>query len=569
MAADSLDVWVLAFTDPAATDHQPQRDRLGGPAAFRLSTENIRTLSTNTINQASDVEGLLYVPDLDLADSCRNASAAYVPNNVTRFNDLPPIQYQYISFAPWISAACTKSYLNAASGSQPSAFLFYNPLQTTTDTPPPISDQFWNLNDGGQWKKRSEFPVYAISGPNGAGIMNALSQYSGPISSIPGVGPQLQQFNPNDYVRLFANFNLDASSNLPTLWAFLLIVLAIVLILVGITSLSMHIVQRRHRRSLQRRVENGEVTLEMLGIKKPRLTQADINALPLTTYTVDTEKKPPQPLPADPSSTAPANTTTAPPSDPPKSPTPAAPSPQDFSQPTCPICLDDYIPSTSQVRSLPCHHIFHPDCIDNFLLTTPHPQCPMCKMRIKASAPITFSSAPGAIPCPPITNAMVRRERYARRLRDRGEHPSSTDPGGVLRWASFRRQFRPPLAGGGGGRSHGVPVAATGITVRDRNRERGSAARIGGSNTEVGSGNSGTAVEMQNVPPVPTVAERPRDLDGRREWARRRASALLGRNQPGVVAANGVSEDVEEAGEGRERRGVMRRGLGRVFPGFR
>lgn len=75
-----------------------------------------------------------------------------------------------------------------------------------------------------------------------------------------------------------------------------------------------------------------------------------------------------------------------------------------FSQPTCPICLDDFVPGSSVVRELPCAHIFHPDCVDTFLMQNSS-LCPLCK---KSVLPPDF--------CPTrVTNLMVRRERLLRR----------------------------------------------------------------------------------------------------------------------------------------------------------
>jgi len=76
-----------------------------------------------------------------------------------------------------------------------------------------------------------------------------------------------------------------------------------------------------------------------------------------------------------------------------------------FSQSTCPICLEDYVSGESTVRELPCRHIFHPDCVDTFLLENSS-LCPVCK---KSVLPAGY--------CPErVTDLMVRQERFSRRI---------------------------------------------------------------------------------------------------------------------------------------------------------
>jgi hypothetical protein len=58
----------------------------------------------------------------------------------------------------------------------------------------------------------------------------------------------------------------------------------------------------------------------------------------------------------------------------------------------CMICIMDYEPG-EQVRTMPCLHFFHKDCIDKWLLTRSN-TCPVCKFDIRKnynlSAPIEF-----------------------------------------------------------------------------------------------------------------------------------------------------------------------------------
>lgn len=47
---------------------------------------------------------------------------------------------------------------------------------------------------------------------------------------------------------------------------------------------------------------------------------------------------------------------------------------------TCPICCDDFTEG-QEVRALPCHHIFHPACVDPWL-TNVSGVCPMCREKL-------------------------------------------------------------------------------------------------------------------------------------------------------------------------------------------
>ena len=338
-----------------------------------------------------------------------NTSALYIPSNVTRLSDLPATQYLYVAIAPWISAPCTLSYLAAAKGA--TAFMFYHP-DNSSSTPPPVSDPSWDLGDGGRWKAQNKYPVYAIPGLEGAIIIQELAQYNGNSSnSLIRDILAYEQFDQSDYVRLYTSFGTDGSSDLPSLWCFLLIVLGIVLLLIATTSFSMHFFQRRYRNALRRRVENGEVDLETLGIKRSTpVSQEEVDKLPTYIYT--------------PSSDAPKERTTNPPN--PSSPTPSAPLPSQtfYSQSSCTICLEDFIPNQTEVRSLPCHHIYHPECIDPHL-SSRSSRCPLCMAQVLPRKN------------EPITNAMVRAERRIRE-RQRREREGNTDG----RWTlNLRRQF--------------------------------------------------------------------------------------------------------------------------------
>ena len=302
-----------------------------------------------------------------------------------------------------------------------------------------------------------------------------------------------------DYVRLYTTFGLNGGSNLPTLWAFLLIVLAVVLFIIFLTSLSMHYYQRRNRRALERRIRHGEVDLETLGIKRLRVPQNTVNNLPSFIF-VPNESSSDQPSGPDHSASQGPSGSAAP-----------ASSTSDrtaWGQEHCPICLEDFIPHETTVRSLPCRHIYHPACIDKFLLDRSS-LCPVCKARV---APLDQNPyVPG-----PVTNAMVRYERRARRLRlaresrhaqaARGEIPREENIG---RLSSLRR------ACGRDRRIFSAPNSAS-TTSPIEMAEAGNRAV-----SSPMAASSPEASAMQTGPPANAAL--------RRERMSRRTSALVGR----------------------------------------
>ena len=251
-------------------------------------------------------------------------------------------------------------------------------------------DGSWSLSDDGRWKSDNQYPIYAVTAAAGNELLTEMTMYSGSMSDAPNGSLLVDQFDARDYPRLFAHIDLQGGTNVPNLWIFLIIVLAVLLGIVIIASIVMHIVQRHQRRVLQRRLERGEVDLESLGIKKMNVPQPKIDEMPKYTFTEDVEKPVGAAVPKSKGNTA------------------AEPHATSFSQSTCPICLDDFVVNETQVRELPCKHIFHPECIDVFLRDNSS-LCPMCK---KSALPQGY--------CPvKVTNLMVRRERLVRRMRER------------------------------------------------------------------------------------------------------------------------------------------------------
>ena len=188
-----------------------------------------------------------------------------------------------------------------------------------------------------------------------------------------------------------------------------------------------------------------------------------------------------------------------------------------FSQSTCPICLTDYVPLTTNVRELPCRHIFHPECIDSFLIKTSS-LCPMCK---KCALPVGF--------CPEeVTNVMVYRERIARRVRERNTRPRDlprpiptledvlTNRDGYVRPVRPTRprtttEDPPPIGRSGALISSGFRLWGRPVTRPDMSQ-------------------ASRSVPSSNQPDP--VEEDQDDDDTHQEQMRRRAAAMLGPHEP-------------------------------------
>ncbi|KAF5001568.1 hypothetical protein FGRMN_874 [Fusarium graminum] len=381
----------------------------------RIST-NITTLTATNADATNGViNGLLYVPDLGNNLECDKQQYKFIPQNVTRRENLPPTNYNLIALAPWFSIDCTLAYLASARLDPIRAFIFYKP-NNSSNQPQDTDSPVWNLEDGGAWMTANKYPIYAISGREGQNMMNQLSYYSGGVDNIP-YGDNISTLygpNPKDYVRIWTELSVEDESDIPPLWAFFLIVIGALLAIFAFVSITMHLVQRQRRITLRKRVETGEVDLEAMGIKRLTVPTTHVSGFPLFTYNADPESIAPPPTPSSGrrlrssrgfdqhsvrsgvsvrskrSSIGASGDNTA----------------TNF-QPSCHICLTNFEHRVTIIRELPCGHIFHPECVDEFLSKNSS-LCPMCKHSM---LPRGYS--------PRITNGMVRRERALRKLRHR------------------------------------------------------------------------------------------------------------------------------------------------------
>ncbi|CAK7212032.1 hypothetical protein SBRCBS47491_001325 [Sporothrix bragantina] len=484
-----------------ASRHSPEYYPAQSNGRIDHVTDNLTVLvSKYTETQNGILQGLLYVPDLSLSDPCTVSERQYVPDSAVRQGNLPATNYNLIAIAPWFDVNCTKSYLASARYDPLRAFIFYLPSNDTTKPPGPESD-VWDLFDDGAWQYDNHYPIFAVSGALGSEMMYQLSRYSGNLTDVP-FGENISEIydaDADDYVRIWTELSVSTPTGLPNVWVFILAVIGVLLAVITLTSLFMHIMWRRRRASLQRRVVQGEINLETTGIKRLTVPSSQIQKFPLFTYNYEPPppRSPPPPSirqsvlvspttdgmsaisvgPPTPVSTLAArrlsrlsqsrphqsldaaldndaSATSASASDTRSQPAsdhdyqssahavsvplPASPVAETISetpvlgmldyQPMCQICLEPYQNRVTIIRELSCGHIFHPECIDEFLAHVSS-LCPLCKACM---LPKGY--------CPRITNAMVRRERAIRRLREQVvvEDLSNTvgDRGRIHSWGS-------------------------------------------------------------------------------------------------------------------------------------
>lgn len=293
--------------------------------------------------------------------------------------------------------------------------------------------------------------------------------------------------------RISVEVATPTSTNISKLWVSVLVILAGVLILFVLISITLNLFQLRRRRDLRRRLINGEVNLEMIGVKTLTVPEEVLNKLPIRTYrhgemhflnsgcennnnpkpSPNSAKMPSEGASSDladaellhpsdkshqniaTSSSASTTTTTLANSnsiDIDENNSKSAPLKSHkftkklnaklrlgattvgneaaeteihtYNQLSCPICLDDFEDGITEVRELPCLHIYHMECIDPFL-TTRSNLCPLCKTSVLP---------PGYVPDNlKLTNDAVRRERLFRRMVNRTHEQNVTRPNLITR----------------------------------------------------------------------------------------------------------------------------------------
>lgn len=323
-------------------------------------------------------------------------SVPSVPGGVPQIQDIPG-NTPLIAIAPYIDSECAKAIAVQAESDNASFLILADDKR---------------LSSSSVLAKNSSVTILGVSNLAVENNLARMAQYlSNTTVTIPS-----SPMN-NTILRVGVQARIDTSSGLPQFWIFILAALAALAGVTIATSLLMNYIQLRRRRNLRRRIMNGEVSLEHLGFKTLTVPQDVLNKIPVLVYTHgeqhfhnDRTDSPASPVPGEKSSSwrrrlsSSGNAGNI-----------SIPKVDEnhhmenvnngFSQINCPICLEDFEVNVTQVRQLPCDHIYHLDCIDPFLKSRSN-LCPLCKRSVLP---------PGYIP--PffqLTNVTVRRERQLR-----------------------------------------------------------------------------------------------------------------------------------------------------------
>lgn len=373
-------------------------------ANYQLLDTSSRVLALSSQDAGGiRVWGITYVPTL-APDQAACFNTPMMSNPPPRIQDIPH-NTTLIAVAPVVSLECTMLLMNQAIADKARLLVLANDTLITNGVP--FTGTFAPIS------------IVGISTANGQNVLQHMSQYStnetvlvpdtAVDTAVKRVGLQIQS---------------DLSSTLPKLWVFVLAVLAGVLAIIIGVSLLLNFMLYLRRRNLRRRILNGEVNLELLGVKRLTVPDEILEKIPIRIYTHGEQHF--------------ANEQGGEPEGPKnklwkaKLSKPGEDGNKDiemgpiqntsgYFQTDCPICLEDFENNVTQVRELPCKHIYHLDCIDPFLKTRSS-LCPLCK---KSTLPPAYFP-----PSLRLTNATVRRERE---MRMRANDPSRGDvPPGLL-----------------------------------------------------------------------------------------------------------------------------------------
>ncbi|KAL4785353.1 hypothetical protein BJX76DRAFT_184635 [Aspergillus varians] len=446
IAARSLNTAATLLGGPGSASNSTSSVNGSASFHFVLD-DDIQTLSAQNAPKDGPIRGLLFVPSLNSHDPCNNITAPFMPTNVTRHQDVTPFGYQTIGLAPWITPNCSRSFLDSSRRVGTEALVFFLPASDDTKPPPPADSTWLLSGESSWETEYPYpvYAIPGPAGNTLMEQLSRYSGNETLYRGQENASVTSSQDERGD-VRLFTLIDLEKTGKkTSSIWGFLLAILGTILVLCIIVLLLYQLIQRRRRESLQRRIEAGEADYQQLDLQHFKVPREFLSRLPIYVYPslddvgrecsvrslydndkpdrtkdmketdfdqTETEKVSEVAADADITNYSSAirveeaqgaeqnpKTANARIEDisrrpalqepfPPATVDSGTPYPQNayrlsHSQTTCAICLDDFVPTSSSVRELPCGHIYHPECID-VSLTRISSLCPLCKKSVLA-----------------------------------------------------------------------------------------------------------------------------------------------------------------------------------------
>ncbi|WBW71980.1 ubiquitin-protein ligase E3 Meu34 [Schizosaccharomyces osmophilus] len=351
------------------------------PSNMSFAFNSSSALVLNDFYKKSDLEHEIagYFYRLAPADYCYdNASLQALPSRTIHRNDVSDLQpYGLIALAPFDK--CAPNYVQQALSDDASAILFYN-----ASTHAESEHNFESFDHKVSGSYLSKIPMLLISHPYGLRFEDALKFYS---------SPKIQSLNDNGMLA-HKYGDIDAKARIGTLvykgqgtykslsWFYILIAIIASIFLIVSSYIILHFTGalaglyrslRRAGAPIPQRFTESRNKSKPSPVKKELL-----ETFPVRLYTVSGPTLPPVTHQTTNSSALSL---------------PGSEELKDdavvndvrpvnhYNQSECSICLSNYSNDHKVYRELPCLHIYHPDCIDPYLLNISD-KCPVCKQSV-------------------------------------------------------------------------------------------------------------------------------------------------------------------------------------------
>ncbi|KAK7205215.1 hypothetical protein BZA70DRAFT_279338 [Myxozyma melibiosi] len=474
--------------------------------------------------------GFLYQP---VAGRCSLGYAS--ETNVTRIADLPE-NSNLIALAPLGSVQCGASFINQAVEDGAEALIFYDYAGGWSSLTFNYQDDSAELSliSDTNMRSYSSLSVYYVTGKIGSELVEQLESYSGNLTDVPNGDKLKSDYDSRDYVRVFVEIQSHGSHHLAALFIYIIVAVVAVLVLLAAASVIVHRVQAQRRKNLLRRLKNGEIDLAAVGIIRLTVPRGILDTFPTRLYVPTSGDSESDLQPEETNVTTKSAEMIV-----------TAAEVAGFHQQSCPICLEDFRVNESLVKQLPCEHIYHVSCIDDFL--EHHSSvCPLCKQSVlpKGYIPPTLQ----------ITNATVKRERLLRQDRERGLISDDTveflsnDRRHELQAKVFRERW------GGGGRQ-ALPRKWTRVAPDDNDDDTLELNELRLQSTSAGESISGTTAYTDDEDTSESEYSQKEPERARRQLTILQRTHLPAREEPGAIVAPDGSVIVvrssvkEEAGQ--------------------